>query len=314
MASTSYPRPGYNGGFISEVEHEQLMFVAHADGVFGLPTDSAVVFADNALVRTVKINANRVAWVRGSRWESGPLTLTLPQLAANTSGQPRIDLVVLRLDRADYTVKETVITGTPAASPVPPAKQTSTGTTGFYDFPLAEVLVNAGVVNIQGSAVTPRAWYIGSDGQIRCTPTTRPPHDMARIVWDYQPAGAARQLVSNGSAWLYGVEDSGQTSAAAQPTYTLSNNVVYRRNGWVFMALTVERSAIMFSGNTHTPAIIPAGYRPPFVIQSSAVAPTASQDPFLVVQPTGEVQITPRGGDLAIGVDVVISALTWPVA
>lgn len=265
MASISFPRPDYNGGIITESEHERLTFVSHAEGLFGWPGDPAPVFADSSLVRTVKVRAGIAGWVRGSRWESGATDITLQQLAANTSGQPRIDLVVLRLDRADYTVTEVVITGTPAANPSAPARQSSTGTTGFYDFPLAEVRVNSGDTNLQASAVTTRAWYIGSDGQIRCTPDSRPPREAGRVAWEH-PTG--RYIVSSGDVWVPVYDDSGPTSIGLSSGYKANLNKVQRRNGLVVLSLEVYRTTTLAGGVGAVRPVkvgqLPVGFYPTF--------------------------------------------------
>ena len=70
-------------------------------------------------------------------------------LSAADTTDPRVDLVVLRLDPAgDGTVSVAVKAGTPDASPVPPAVTRSA--TGIFEVPLATARVNAGsaVVNV----------------------------------------------------------------------------------------------------------------------------------------------------------------------
>lgn len=70
-------------------------------------------------------------------------------ITSNSSGNPRIDRVVLRETREGQTdqgkIAIVVIAGTPAASPVPPAL---TQTAATWDYSLAQVLVGNGVANI----------------------------------------------------------------------------------------------------------------------------------------------------------------------
>jgi hypothetical protein len=179
VASISYPRSGYNAGSITSVEHERLTHAVAPDGVLGTPADSPVCYADGTGTRAVKVRADKRALVRGSQYDSGSTETTL-NLAENASGQPRIDMVVLRLDRSGYTVTETVIQGTPGASPVAPSLTYDTGATGNWDFPLVEVAVANGATTLNSGNLTTRHWYINDDGHIACTATTRPQHQAAR--------------------------------------------------------------------------------------------------------------------------------------
>lgn len=70
---------------------------------------------------------------------SVPKTISSP-----SAGNNRIDRVVLRCSWADYTVRITVITGTPAPSPVAPAITQTSGTT--YDIMLYQAYVTDGGV------------------------------------------------------------------------------------------------------------------------------------------------------------------------
>jgi len=65
---------------------------------------------------------------------------------------PRIDRVVLKLDRAANTITLAVLTGTPAASPVAPSLTQTT--TGVYEMQLAQVYVGANVSVINASNIT----------------------------------------------------------------------------------------------------------------------------------------------------------------
>lgn len=69
-------------------------------------------------------------------------TLTL---ADNTSGNPRIDRVVARLDAADRRIEFAVLQGTPAASPTAPAL---TRTTATYELGLADITLANGFSTI----------------------------------------------------------------------------------------------------------------------------------------------------------------------
>lgn len=302
MAETSYPNPG-----VTQVQHERLMGGAGASGVFGHPADQGVVYAPNSGTREIRIRANRRALVEGYGWENDGVEL-VRSLAANASGSTRVDLVVLRLDRAAWTVTVQVVQGTPGAGA--PAPTYGTGSSGVWELPLAEVTVASGATTLGTSTVANRAWYIGSDGQIRCMPTTRPPHEAGRVVWDI----TSGYLVSTGANWLVVGEDSGDTTLPLASGYTATQNHLRRRNGTVFLDLTVLRNSGQMTGGTqYTVGTLPAGFRPPDTLQTTAMVPSSGVFCTVAVRDTGAVVVNPAAtvvSDRAI----VVSHLSWPAA
>lgn len=79
-------------------------------------------------------------------------TVNLP-VSSNSSGNPRIDTVVLRKTWASQTVRLAVKAGTPAATPVPPTMTQTASTT--WEIPLWDVAVANGAVSIITTNVTP---------------------------------------------------------------------------------------------------------------------------------------------------------------
>lgn len=311
MASKSYPRPGYNGGSLSSAEHERLEFPSKADALYGYPNDSAPVFADGTGTRVVKVRAGLVAYLRGGVYESGSTDIAFPSLAENTSGQPRIDLVTLRLDRSTYEIKETVITGTPAANPVAPAMAADTGTTGFYDLPLAEVRVTSGATALAATTVTTKAWYIGLDGQYRCKSTARPPHHVGRRIFEID---TGRDMISTGTTWLVVAEHAAgvlETNAGiTHPTKRL-----YRRNGQATMALTVARSGAPFNPNQgYVIGRVPAGFLPVEQMPFVGVVPSVGQVFTGSVETDGRILLNAGDQSIPTGRYCVLQTLTWPVA
>jgi hypothetical protein len=97
----------------------------------------------------VKVKAGQ-ALIRGHYYDNtAEVSLTIP--AANLTN-PRIDRIVLRLDPLANTVLLTVLEGTPAASPVPPALEASDSQ--LYDLLLADVAVAAAAATIAPADVT----------------------------------------------------------------------------------------------------------------------------------------------------------------
>jgi hypothetical protein len=145
VAETSYPVA--DGGGVNEYTYELLMSQALGSGrieMFNSEATSApaAIYGDST-GRHYKIAANVAYLLRGYRWESGADGLLMP-LEANTSGQPRMDRAVLRLNREDYTVRAFTLKGTPSAAPAPPTVTTSTqGATGIFEMPLGRITVKS---------------------------------------------------------------------------------------------------------------------------------------------------------------------------
>lgn len=117
MAQDSWPSPAHNARAVTDTEYEKIAARFSDDGVYGVPSDAAAVAAGIGL--SVDVRPGVYASVRGHAWSSGTAAVNLP-VAANSSGQKRIDRVVLRLDRSDWTVRAVVkpgVAGVPGLSP-----------------------------------------------------------------------------------------------------------------------------------------------------------------------------------------------------
>lgn len=78
-------------------------------------------------------------------------------VAANGSGNPRVDTVVLRKDWTAETVRAVVKQGTPAASPTPPGMTQGAGTT--WEIPLADLTLANGYLTITNALIANRLNY-----------------------------------------------------------------------------------------------------------------------------------------------------------
>lgn len=84
-------------------------------------------------------------------------------VAANSSGNPRIDTVILRKDDIAQTIRLVVKQGTPAVTPTPPALTQTAGT--MWEIPIADIAVANGFVSIANADLTSRAeWGNAADG------------------------------------------------------------------------------------------------------------------------------------------------------
>ncbi|MFJ2006989.1 hypothetical protein [Streptomyces chartreusis] len=160
MAQSSWPSPGHNSRAVTDLEYEKVASRFSDNGVYGTPADDAVVTAGTGL--SVNVRSGVYASVRGHAWSSGTSTVTL-SIGANSSGSTRVDRVVLRLDRSDWTVRAVVKAGTPGSG-VPTLTQ-QTGDTGVYEVLLANVTVLNGASSV---TVDRGERYVGS----RIRPTT----------------------------------------------------------------------------------------------------------------------------------------------
>jgi len=168
MAQSSYPFEGID---TTETQFSQ-MFRNLQDGINGTygGTELEVSAGDAGL--TVDVEAGQ-AMVRGHYYISTAVeTLTL---ATADATNPRLDVVVLRLDPVANSIIVAVKTGTPAGSPTAPALvQTDSG---IFEVALANVLVPA-TAGVPGT-ITDRREYMGTRVSLWTTdtrPTTAVPH------------------------------------------------------------------------------------------------------------------------------------------
>lgn len=113
-----------------------------------VPTTSIDVLAGSALVQGIGyISTATVSFV----------------IAANGSGNARIDTVILRADYALQTIRLAVLQGTPAASPVNPTLTQSANV--LWEIPLADIAVANGFATITNANITPRhEWANAANG------------------------------------------------------------------------------------------------------------------------------------------------------
>lgn len=158
MAQQSYPfdQAGAAGtGGMAEVLEGEWQRIARAflgTGVIDHTADAAggLVVSANGGARQVTV-ATGMAWVEGFGYRNDA---ALPvDIDAADATNPRIDTVVVRLDRAANNARVFVVPGAPAASPVRPAL---TQTDLLYELPLADVTVPAAAGVIVAGNVTDR--------------------------------------------------------------------------------------------------------------------------------------------------------------
>jgi hypothetical protein len=250
MAQDSWPSPNHNSRNVTDAEYEKISARFSDDGVWGDPTDAAVVSAGTGL--EVTIRSGVYASVRGHAWYSGTVDDTLT-VAANSSGSTRTDWVVLQLDRSTWDVRAVVKTG-------PTTLTQNTGDTGVYEIPLALVRVISGATSV---TVTRGETYIGG----RIHPTTsavRPsPRRRGDLIFE---TDTGKWLGWDGSSWVTIYEDSGEiTLGAGFSTWEPETECVGRKkNGVVTLRCSYRRVSSTFL--TSDPdgsklAVVPAALR-----------------------------------------------------
>lgn len=257
MAQDSWPSPGHNDRAVTDAEYETVAAYFSGDGVYGDPTQPAVVTAGAG--RTVAIRANTAGSLRGHAWTSGTSTVTLT-VAANTSGQTRTDRVVLRLDRSTWTVRAVVKQGTPGAGP--PTLTTGTGFTTYE-----ALLANVTILNGAGTVTVARAErYVGSRIRPAISAALSDPNpQLGDVTWE---TDTRRLRLYDGSSKHSIYSDSGIISVNS-PLAAWSNevqSVIQERNGIVccrFGSFQRAGGGLSAGDESRLPVLIPSAYRHP---------------------------------------------------
>jgi hypothetical protein len=315
VAETSFPVAG--GAGVTDAAYERLMGPITGSGRYAFgPTTSQIttplIFGDNS-GRQVKAYANQSAIVRGFRWESGT---TPPVLAldANTSGNPRIDLIVLRLNRADFTVRLGKTNGTPATVPTAPAPVQDPSTTGVWELPVATVKVassgTTGQPFIQTTDVTATDWWLAPPSYVLRDGSYLPTAVNGALVHRIDNGRTYRGV---GSGYALLGEAGAETKITVAGGWTSDFIYAQRVNGWTnFRASVVLNVADRPASTALTVCALPSGFLPsrdvPIVCYLSpnqiAYATVDSTSGSVVVDGYGAV--FPKGGKL------IIPATSWP--
>lgn len=285
MAENSWPSPGHNSRAVTDSEYEKVAARFSDDGMWGHPGDSAVVSAGVGL--SVNVRANAYASLRGHAWHSGTSTVNLP-VAANTSGSTRIDRIVLRLDRAAWTVRAAVLQGIPGSGA--PALTQNTGDTGVYEVLLASVTVLNRAASV---SVTRAELYIGS--------RTRP-CKAANLPLNPAPGQQAYEVDTGilrlwtGSTWVVLHQDSGPINLGAGYNVWASagGSVGRLLNGIVTLRIAKERVTTPLSSGASAGsmvATVPALLRPSDLNHFFPAQFSGGQSARVEVRTDGEVWV-----------------------
>ena len=156
MAEKSYPWEGNSGsGGIGDCgpytgdDADQINKALTMGKTGVVETSHLEVTETSPTSKAVRVVLGR-AIIRGKvYWLDADTTLTISD---NTSGNPRIDRVVVEVDWTAQTGRLKVVEGTPAASPSAPTLTQTDGV--LWQFPLAQIAVANGFTSITNSDIT----------------------------------------------------------------------------------------------------------------------------------------------------------------
>lgn len=189
MTQTSWP---FENADTTETQYSYLFDRLKTSGVAGFPNDTALQVTAPGGSMTVTTAAG-FAIVRGFMYYSDAV---VTNTISASSSNPRIDLIILRLDPAANTIVQAVLTGTPAVSPSAPAlTQTPTGN---YEIEIGRVTVPALATTIASGNIKDTRNCL-SHGVGIWTSDSRPTSPtLGRLGWS-----TTNQVLEvwNGSAW-----------------------------------------------------------------------------------------------------------------
>lgn len=137
MAQQSYPYDAGAGAAVNEAQWQSMARRFLATGVITGSLNQLAVSADGSVLGVSVATGD--AFIEGFFYRNDA-ALAIPLATANATN-PRIDTIVVRLDRTANTAVLDKVTGTPAATPV---AATLSQTDSLYELPLRDVLVPAG--------------------------------------------------------------------------------------------------------------------------------------------------------------------------
>lgn len=260
MADEAYPFPG-TSQITTFAQWEAFFNAIQSDGV-----QTGLDPSLNSGARTAGMGAGS-AYLRGF---FKPVSSTTSTAVPAAAGQDRIDRLVLRMDRAaaaaaDF-VKPVVLTGTPGASPVPPALTQSLSPTGKYDLPISRWRSTA------AGALTDlkdERYFVGGGFATEARTQGLLPVWPPRLGVE---RGSNRVYRSDGAAWTLFGDDSGEvacpigfTTAWETPPAPVNVNYVRRVNGACHLMINLRRKGDTWStadpDGTHL-LTVPDGFRP----------------------------------------------------
>lgn len=262
MAESSWPDPA-DGRVVTERQYELLSARYSDDGVYWQPSDPGPVYGDGSGGLVVHVRPDVYGSVRGFGWTSGSEATTLA-ITPNATGALRVDRVVLRLSRSDWTVRLVVKTGVTSPSDL----TRDMGGSGVFETHVAWVAVDPGASSIAANKVTAWPTAVGSRVRAQYSADRNPKPRLGEIAFDYD---LGQWSGWTGSAWKsIGADDTGDVAVTLGPKWRPDGSNLVRKVGLVvnvdlnllFGELVNE---VIFKANVSNLLVgtIPATFRPP---------------------------------------------------
>lgn len=318
MALDSYPNTAHSNRAISLAENEQI-WTATPSGLIGY-TGVTPVYADST-GRQIKVRAGTAGRIRGTRFADAAGTTVA--MTTNTSGNPRVDLLVARLNRPAtvgvtpsdaFTVKYVVIPGAPAAAPIAPQpvrNDTSDGT-GYWDIPLAEIKVANGYTTVASTDVTNRAWWISPTGY-HGLDAAKPPAEPGTI-FTANDTGIV-YMGSAAGAWFRIYFNTGWKALTAPAGYTFSAMHFARAGDLVVMNARVIRTGATVAAGTNTVfGTLSATYRPGMAVWGVYHCTIPDHSSHVVVGTDGTITFAADGTNTIATNANLLANMVWLAA
>ena len=292
MAESSYP---FDSQTVSEDQWSAMMRRVTPTGV--RMEAASTLELSTAVGLNVSLGIGE-AMVRGHFYDrdaAGDLVIT-----ANSSGNDRIDLVVLKLDPTANSVVAAVLAGTPAGSPVAPTPTQTDA--GVYEMPLHEVYVIDGATGFVGGDFTDARVFPARD----CLEGSALPEGSEEA-----PEGTLyRRLGSGLGDYEYvkaagsGFDNTGWAATARSDTGHRDLGGGTPLNSWTFIRFTLRRVGGIVTMTVNASAVsatsdafftLPAGFRPPATMEGTSYSVSHAGGRIFLVTNAGSCSFYGRG-------------------
>lgn len=242
-------------GTVSEVEFSQMMSAVGGHGVLGTFGGTSLKASRVPGSRAMAIQAG--ACSAPGVYVSMDATTNSPTSAANTSGLPRIDLVVMRINWTTHAAALINIAGTPSTNPEPPAYNQVPGV--VYDVPLCQGVLPHSAADYSETTVAQgdRRTFLQDGLMAQNTGAVLPPNTPGRLV--ELPTDGKILMSGSGSEWLtFKAEtDSGWYDALAAPSGFGGIMKARVRNGEVEVAFNWTKLSVGTGSNVDFSVTLP---------------------------------------------------------